>query len=58
MARKPTSDISQPTINYLRDLIIIESKDIDKLNIIAKIDTAIAQLENHFDTRNAEIQDV
>ena len=58
VSRNLTSDISQTTINYLRSLKIIEPEDTDKLNIIAKIDDAITQLENHFDTRQAQTQDV
>ena len=48
VVRNPTSDISQATMNYLRDFNIIEAEDTDRSNVVAKIDDAIAQLENHF----------
>ena len=51
-------NIAQPTINHLRNLKTIVSEGTDKLNIIAKIDGAITELENHFDTQHAEVQDV
>jgi hypothetical protein len=57
ITRNPTSEIAQPTIQYLRDLQIIQPED-TKSNIITKIDSAIVQLENHFDTPNTEVQDV
>jgi len=58
ITRNPTSEIAQPTIQYLRDLQIIQPEDTDKSNIITKIDSAIVQLQNHFDTPNTEVQDV
>ena len=34
-------------MNYLRDFSIIEAEDTDRIIIVAKMDDAIAQLENH-----------
>ena len=58
VTRNPQSDIAQSTIQYLRDLQIIQPEDTEKLNIITKIDGAIVQLQNHFDTTHTEIVDV
>jgi len=47
VVRNPTSDISEATMNYLREFSIIEAEDTDRIIIVVKIDDAIAQLENH-----------
>ena len=48
--RNPTSAIDTATMNYLREFGLIEPKDLDRPTIVAKIDSAVAQLENHLAT--------
>jgi len=58
VSRNPMNDIDVRTMNYLRDIKIIETEDTTRLIIVAKIDDAITHLENHFATPHAERQDV
>ena len=47
ISRNRTSLPDETTMNYLREYSVIEPNDVDRPTISAKIDTAIAKLENH-----------